>query len=219
MNYNREPTLLGPLRDNLNLPPYFERAKNQYEHNATSDFISLKGEGAKGDGVSDDTNAVQTAFNRYGDGSKIIFVDAGTYMITDTVTIPKDTKIVGEAWSQFAAKGSKFSDPSNPRVMLKVGNPGDTGAVEMQDLILTTQGGTAGVVLMEWNVKASRQGALWDVHARVGGAAGTSLTSAECPPITSGTDPEKCQAASMLLHVTPKASGYFDNMWLWVGDQ
>ena len=142
-------------------------------------------------------------------------------MVTDTVTIPKDAKIVGEAWSQFAAKGSKFSDPSNPRVMLKVGTPGDTGTVEMQDLILTTQGGTAGVVPMEWNVKASRQGAsaLWDVHARVGGAAGTSLTSAECPPITSGTNPERCQAASMLLHLTPKASGYFDNMWLWVGDQ
>jgi hypothetical protein len=33
----------------------------------------------------------------------------------------------------------------------------------MQDLILTTKGGTAGVVPMEWNVAASHQGsaALW----------------------------------------------------------
>lgn len=103
MNYIREPTLLGSLRDNLNMPPYFERAKNQYEHNVTSDFISLKGEGAKGDGVSDDTNAVQTAFNRYGDDSKITFVDAETYMITDTVTIFKDTKIVSRAEQSWLA--------------------------------------------------------------------------------------------------------------------
>ncbi len=63
-----------------------------------------------GDGSTDDTAAVQAAFNQYGDGSKIIFVDAGTYILSDTVTIPKDAKIVGETWSQFAAFGSKFSD-------------------------------------------------------------------------------------------------------------
>jgi len=47
--------------------------------------------------------------------------------------------------------------------MLKVGNTGEKGTVEMQDLLLTTKGGTAGVVLMEWNVAADHQGsaALW----------------------------------------------------------
>jgi hypothetical protein len=63
-----------------------------------------------GDGVTDDTAAIQRAFNGYGNGSKIIFVDAGTYILTDTVTIPKDAKIQGEAWSQFAAFGNSFSD-------------------------------------------------------------------------------------------------------------
>jgi hypothetical protein len=90
----------------------------------------------------------------------------------------------------------------------------------MQDLILTSKGPTPGVILMEWNVQASSSGAaaLWDVHVRLGGAIGTELTPSECPPITTGTNPAKCQVASMLLHVTKKASGYFDNMWLWVGD-
>lgn len=47
--------------------------------------------------------------------------------------------------------------------MLKVGNAKDIGTVEMQDLILTTKGGTAGAILMEWNVQAKTQGsaALW----------------------------------------------------------
>lgn len=47
--------------------------------------------------------------------------------------------------------------------MLQIGNRGDVGTVEIQDLILTTKGGTAGVVLMQWNVKAASPGsaALW----------------------------------------------------------
>jgi hypothetical protein len=47
--------------------------------------------------------------------------------------------------------------------MLKIGNENDIGTVEMQDLLLTTKGGTAGAVLMEWNVKAASPGAaaLW----------------------------------------------------------
>jgi hypothetical protein len=50
-------------------------------------------------------------------------VDSGTYILTDTVVVPKDAKIHGEAWSQFAASGSAFSDAkyavaSRPRYVL-----------------------------------------------------------------------------------------------------
>ncbi|KAL3462096.1 pectate lyase superfamily protein-domain-containing protein [Aspergillus heterothallicus] len=220
MDYTREETLLGSSVSGLEVSPYFERPRNQYTDKSASDFVHLKNEGAAGDGSTDDTAAVQNTLNKYGDGSKIIFVDAGTYILTDTVTVPKDAKLVGETWAQFAASGDKFSDATNPAVMLKVGNEGDVGTVELQDLILTSKGPTPGVVLMEWNVAASTAGAaaLWDVHVRLGGATGTGLTPSECPPITSGTNPSSCQVASMLLHVTKKASGYFDNMWLWVAD-
>ncbi|KAK0102135.1 hypothetical protein ONS96_006099 [Cadophora gregata f. sp. sojae] len=219
MDYTREATLLGSTVSGLTVAPYFERKKNQYTDKTASDFVHLK-DFATGDGSTDDTAKVQQAFNTYGSGNKIIFVDSGTYIIKNTVTIPKDAKIVGEAWSQFAASGSAFSDASKPIPMFKVGNEGDVGTVEMQDLILTSKGPTPGVILMQWNVQASSKGsaALWDVHVRLGGATGTQLTPAECPPIKTGTNPSKCQVASMLLHVTKKASGYFDNMWLWVGD-
>ncbi|KAI0466139.1 glycoside hydrolase family 55 protein [Xylaria cf. heliscus] len=219
-DYTRESTLLGTSVSGLQVAPYFERKRNQYTDKSATDFVHLKDEGATGDGSTDDTAAVQSAFNKYGDGSKVIYVDAGTYILTDTVTIPKDAKLVGETWSQFAAYGSKFSDASNPVAMLKVGNDGDVGTVEMQDLILTSKGPTPGVVLMEWNVLAQSPGAaaLWDVHVRLGGATGTELTPTECPAIKTGTNPAQCQVASMLLHVTQKASGYFENMWLWVSD-
>ncbi|CAK7205467.1 hypothetical protein SEUCBS139899_008242 [Sporothrix eucalyptigena] len=230
-DYDREPSLLGiktpdlgvgDPRRGIKLPyaPYYERQRNQYEDKSASDFVHTKDNGAKGDGVTDDTAAVADLLIKYGDGSKIVFVDAGTYIMTSTVTVPKDAKIVGEAWAQFAASGKYFSNASDPHPMLQVGEVGDRGSVEIQDLILTTKGGTAGVVLMEWNVAADTLGsaALWDVHARVGGATGTELTPAECPPSTTSTDDAKCQAASLMLHITDGASGYFDNMWLWVAD-
>ena len=56
-----------------------------------------------------------------------------------------------------------------------------------------------------------------DCHVRIGGATGTNLTPEECPALTSSPN-SKCQAASMMMHITPKASGYFENMWLWVAD-
>ncbi len=220
VEYRRKKALLGEAVEGLEVAPYFERLRAQYEDKTVADFVHLKDGGAKGDGTTDDTAAVQQTFDQYGDGSKVIFVDSGTYILTDTVTIPKNAKVVGEAWAQFAANGDKFSDPSNPRPMLKVGNVGDVGSVEIQDLILTTKGGTAGAVLMQWNVKASGPGAaaLWDVHARVGGATGTELTPRECPAIKTGTNPDSCKAASLLFHLTSKASAYLDNMWLWVAD-
>lgn len=220
MDYTREPSLLGAPVSGLDVAPYFERPRNQYTDKSAADFIHLKDQGAKGDGSTDDTVAVQSALDKYGDGSKIIYVDAGTYILTDTVTIPEGTKIVGETWSQFAASGDKFSDPEKPIPMLKVGSKGDIGAVEMQDLILTSKGPTPGVILMEWNIQAKNAGdaALWDVHVRLGGAVGTGLTPAECPASTTGTNSQNCHVASLLLHITAQASGYFDNFWGWVAD-
>lgn len=145
-----------------------------------------------------------------------------------------------ETWSQFAARGSFFMDPENPKVIIRVGSPGDVGDVEMQDLLFTTKGPTAGAILDQWNIKAATKGStgLWgmlplssmivsraqanqilttDCHTRIGGALGTDLNPAECPAITTGTNPN-CQAASLMMHITPMSSGYFEKMWLWVAD-
>ncbi|EAQ92534.1 hypothetical protein CHGG_00769 [Chaetomium globosum CBS 148.51] len=197
---------------------YFERPKPQYEDRAVGDFVHIKDFGAVGDGATDDTAAVQSAL--YSSQGKILFVDAGSYILTDTVVVPTNVKIVGETWSQFVAFGSAFSDANNPKVMVRVGaTPGLVGNVEMQDLFFTTKGPTAGAVLLEWNMAADAKGsaALWDCHVRIGGATGTDLTPAECPPLTSGIAPG-CNAASLMMHLKPGASGYFENMWLWVAD-
>lgn len=100
--YTREKSLLDSSGS------YFERAKPQYENRPAGDFIHLKDLGAAGDGVTDDTRAVQAALQSA--VGKILFVDAGTYILTGTVIVPSGSKIVGEAWSQFAASGAYFSN-------------------------------------------------------------------------------------------------------------
>lgn len=58
---------------------------------------------------------------------------------------------------------------------------------------------------------------MWDSHFRVGGAAGTNLQLSNCPAGASSVN-KNCMAASMLFHVTSKASGYFENVWAWTAD-
>ncbi|KAK2762469.1 hypothetical protein FQN53_007520 [Emmonsiellopsis sp. PD_33] len=208
------------LADKTSLPkaPYFERPKPQYGTIPVGNFVHMK-DYAKGDGVTDDTMAFQAAVNEFACSDKIIFVDAGSYILTNTITIPAGARIVGEGWSQLVASGSNFQDARAPRPLVRVGQAGESGSVEIQDLLFTTKGPTAGAVLVEWNLKADNLGSagMWDCHVRTGGATGTDLTSAECPAIKDGIN-ENCNAASLMMHITAPAAGYFENVWLWNAD-
>jgi len=52
--------------------------------------------GATGDGATDDTAALQAAVDSFGADGGILYVPAGTYMITDTVWVSKPVLIVGD---------------------------------------------------------------------------------------------------------------------------
>ncbi|KAJ5131227.1 uncharacterized protein N7515_007266 [Penicillium bovifimosum] len=199
----------------------FERSKPLYTDVAASSFISVKSAGAKGDGTTDDTEAIQKIFDSYKDG-QIIYFDHGAYVITSTIKVPKDIKITGEIWPMLMAHGPKFSDQEKPVPLFQVGQKGDTGSVEMSDLIITTKGAAPGAILMEWNVAGTSQGSagMWDVHFRIGGAAGTELQSDTCPktPKEKTTPRKECMAAFMLLHVTKTGSAYLENTWFWTAD-
>ena len=82
---------------------------------------------------------LQKVFDTFA-GCKIIFFDAGTYYITNTLKIPAGSQVVGEGWSVIMGGGSAFQDQSNPRVMVRVGNEGDEGIVEITDIIFATRG-------------------------------------------------------------------------------
>lgn len=73
-------------------------------------------------------------------GCKVIFFDAGTYIVTDTLVIPPGSLMTGEAWSQIMITGSKFQNINSPHVGIQVGASGASGIVEISDMIFTTRG-------------------------------------------------------------------------------
>ena len=73
-------------------------------------------------------------------GCKIIFFDAGVYYVTNTITIPAGTQIVGEAWSVILAGGRNFQSHTSPRPVIRAGTTGSKGTMEISDLLLTTAG-------------------------------------------------------------------------------
>ncbi|KAL9131334.1 MAG: hypothetical protein Q9217_000713 [Psora testacea] len=203
---------------------FFERAKPQYETVPSSSFVSIKSAGAKGDGTTDDTAAIQKALDS-ANANQLVYFDHGAYIITKTIKVPKNIKITGEMWPLIMATGTTFSNAASPVPVFQVGQPGDTGAVEMSDLMFETKGPAPGAILMEWNLGASStQGAsgLWDVHFRIGGTAGTELQSDKCSKdpstTTSSSTVTACSGAFLLLHVTAKGSVYLENDWFWVAD-
>lgn len=196
----------------------FGKAHPQYASYAASQFISVKSLGAKGDGHTDDTAAIQNVLNEYA-GCKIIFFDAGTYYVTNTIIIPAGAQIVGEAWSVIMAGGSAFSDQKNPRVVIQAGAANSQGVLEISDMVFTTTGPAPGAIMIEWNVHdpSGQQGAagMWDSHVRLGGAAGTNMQYSQCPL---GSVNSACQAAFLGIHLTSGSSAYLEGTWVWTAD-
>jgi glucan 1,3-beta-glucosidase len=156
---------------------YYARSKPQYEELPSSQFISARSVGAKGDGRTDDTAALQAAITSSASQDKVLFVDSGTYIVTRTISIPDGARIVGESYPIIMSKGSFFADMNSPQPVIQVGKPGESGYVEWSDMLISVQGAQAGAILIEWNLASpsSEPSGMWDVHARVGGTIGSQL--------------------------------------------
>lgn len=149
---------------------FYERSKPQYATTPLSQVRSVRSAGAKGDGVTDDTVAIQKLITNAASGNEVVFFDFGVYKVTGTIYIPPGSKIVGESYSVIMSSGKFFADMTNPKPVICIGNPGETGSIEWSDMIVSTEGSQAGAVLFEVNLAASSSSptGLWDVHARIG---------------------------------------------------
>ena len=205
---------------------YYERSKPQYQQYGVSDFISARSVGATGDGHTDDTKALQKAINLAAAQRKILFVDHGDYLVSKTIHVPAGSKIVGEAYSVILSYGRFFNNINNPKPIVQIGKPGETGTVEWSDMIVSTQGQQRGAILFEYNIKspAGTPTGVWDVHARIGGFAGSNLQLAQCPTtpnvtVTAANLDYNCIAAFLSVYITPSAAGiYLENNWIWTAD-
>jgi len=120
---------------------------------------------------------------------KPVFIDSGTYRITETIYIPSGSKLVGESYPVIMSSGGAFANMEYPRAVIQVGKPGETGNAELSDIVIATQGAQPGALLIEWNLDSSGEpSGIWDVHTRIGGFAGSKLQLADCPA-TPGSAP------------------------------
>ncbi|KAI0973486.1 glycoside hydrolase family 55 protein [Xylaria arbuscula] len=201
---------------------FYQRSKPSYADLAASSFSSVRAGGAKGDGKTDDTAALQKVITAAATSGKVVYFDAGTYIVTSTILIPANSKIVGEGYPVIMSSGSFFNNVNTPKPVVQIGKPGDSGVVEWSDMIVSTRGAQAGAVLIQWNLASpsSSPSGVWDVHTRIGGSKGSSLTYAECPATPSSTTIDlDCRSGNTAMHITPLANNlYLENVWLWTAD-
>ena len=204
---------------------FYTRSKPQYEGVPVTQFLSVREQGAVGDGVSDDTAVVQAVILEAAATGQIAFFDAGVYKVSTTIYVPANTRITGESYPVILGSGGWFEEVTTPRPIMQIGHSGEVGNVEWSDMIVSAQGPAAGAILIEWNLATyGTPSGIWDVHARIGGFAGSNLQLAECPTTPAIATPpatvdSNCIAAFLTMHITPSAQGlYMENVWLWTAD-
>lgn len=141
---------------------------------------------AKGDGMTDNTKAIQQALDDHPSSSAIIYVPHGTFLISDTLRWGKGrneserekrTKLQGQSRSGSVIKlvdhAAGYQDPKQRRAMVFTGTPpAQRFGNAVSDLTLDTGTGNAGAVGLQFNT--SNQGAVINVHIRSGDGAGVA---------------------------------------------
>ncbi|USW48104.1 Putative pectate lyase superfamily protein [Septoria linicola] len=192
---------------------YFFKRHPQYTDLPGSAFASVKDAGAKGDGVTDDTQAIQDALLVNVD-CRITYFPQGVYLVTDTIYVPPGSRLVGQVLTIITASGEHFGDGDSPQPMIRVGEPGEVGVAEFSDLLFTAADVLPGLILVEVNLAGSQQGdvSFHNVHYRIGGAT-DSLLQTKCQE-----ESKPCKAAFMVLYLRETSSTYIENSWLWTAD-
>ncbi len=88
-------------------------------------WVNVRSLGAKGDGTTDDTDALRDAIAHH----RTIYLPSGQYRVTDTITLRPDTVLIG-------------LHPSVTRILLADSTPGFEGVGGPKPLLETPKGGT-----------------------------------------------------------------------------
>ena len=111
----RSLTTAGTDAANINYTQGGTGSVNRTVETKLQEFVSVKDFGAVGDGVTDDTAAIQAAINYGVLQSNVVLMPSGNYLVTDTLDIPMYTQIKGEHHHQNSVsygvqpKGTKIT--------------------------------------------------------------------------------------------------------------
>ena len=140
---------------------------------------------AKGDGVTDDTTAIQKALSKYANGNKIIYLPKGTYLVSDKLEWPsgrggqnqKRTILQGENRTQTIIKlkdnAKGFTKQSKPKAVIWTGEkPAQRFRNAIRNLTVDTGKGNRGAIAIQFI--ANNQGAIRDVTIKSGDGLGVT---------------------------------------------
>jgi hypothetical protein len=192
-----------------------------YANNPVSDFINIKDKSQNGgyDVLGDhtvDESGVLNAILKYAvQQNKIAYFPFGKYRVDSTLFVPAGSRIVGEAWATITGNGNFFKDSSNPKPVVQVGNPGDVGTAQIQDMRFTVSDVLPGAIVIQFHMAGSSPGqvALWNSLVTVGGTRGADGLTNNCRDASN-----ECKAAFIGMHFAPTSSVYVENVWNWVAD-
>lgn len=131
--------------------------------------------GAKADDAADDTAAIQKALDAFPNGNRIVFLPAGTFIVTDTLRWPKGEGGNGEKRTILQGSGmglTKISVPAStssfagkPKAVLWTGEkPAQRFRNAVRDLTIEIGAGNPQAIGMQFN--ASNQGCVRNVTLR-----------------------------------------------------
>lgn len=139
---------------------------------------------AKGDGKTDDTEAIQNALNDHPNGDYIIYLPHGIYKITNTLTWPEGKK-PEDAYKRTILQGQSiggtiikledncqgFDNPDFPMPILMTGEgPKIKQRNSIRDLTIRTGKGNSGAIGIRYN--AGMQGTISNVKVYSGDSSG-----------------------------------------------
>ncbi len=113
----------------------------------TSDWTNVKTLGAKGDGTTDDTAAIQRAIDTH----RVLYFPSGHYIVTDTLTLKADTVIIA-------------LHPTLTQLELPDDTPGFRGVGAAKPLVLAPAGGTnilSGIGILTGGTNPRAAGTIW----------------------------------------------------------
>ncbi|MCY7285725.1 MAG: endopolygalacturonase [Cyanobacteria bacterium CAN_BIN43] len=143
--------------------------------------------GAKGDGVTDDTMALQAALNAYPNGKRIIYLPNGTYLVSNTLTWPAGTPGTGNDYKNTTLQGQSehgvtiklkdrtpnFTNANAPKAVIFTGPaPAQRFGNSIRNLTVDTGVGNSGAIGIQFN--ASNQGSLRQVTIQSGDGQGVN---------------------------------------------
>ncbi|KAK0671590.1 glycoside hydrolase family 55 protein [Cercophora samala] len=192
-----------------------------YASNPASDFINVKdpaqngGRTVLGDNTRDESSTLNAILSLAASQNKIVYFPFGKYRVDSTLHIPPGTRIVGQGWATIVGFGSFFKDSSNPKPVVRVGNPGDVGTAQISDIRITVGDVLPGAILLQFNMKGATPGAvaIWTSLVTVGGTRGAEPLTNACRSASA-----QCKAAFLGIHFAAGSSVYLENVWNWVAD-